>query len=151
VTTPTALGFHRTSRKRGGHSSRNRRPDRRFRGDQLAAVLAQNPALSDYGFGDCDGRRLSDAERQEQFRRAGWLQEQPRTKAINRRVSTYWVKHQAEAELGCWIAAGIFTAAAIGAGFIVKPCGPSSPNAYLNIATRITTRPTLGYVAVARH
>ena len=52
--------------------------------------------------------------------------------------STYLIKHQAEPEIG-WIAAGIFTASAIGAGFIVKRCGPTSPNAYLNIA-RITTR-----------
>jgi hypothetical protein len=110
------------------------------RAAELDATLARL-GLTDYGFTPCDdGPRLNAAERLQQFRRArAWLRTQARTKGINPHAgSTYALKHRAEPAIG-WTAAGIFIAAAVAAGFAVRRCNASSPNAFVNISTRITT------------
>lgn len=129
-------------------------------GDALSAIeraLEKFPQLTDYGFGVYEVGHLSEAERDDQFRRdradmfhprsinsfvraRRWLEKQPRTKNVNDLAgSSYGLKHVAEPEIG-YVSNGVFIAAAIAAGFTVERCSNGrfrSPNAFFNISARV--------------
>lgn len=120
---------------------------------QIQAVMAQYSDLSAFGFGVFQGTK-SLAERKaefdrdrvamlsgasvEQFLRAvEYLAKQPRRKTINRKRTSYGLKHDLErysSDMGLnntYVTNGMFIAAAIHLGFMVERDGP---NAMFNIA-----------------
>lgn len=123
---------------------------------RVAAIMAANPELSDHGFGVFEGHRLSPQERAERLaqdrqdllspdglngiqRASEWLLKQKRRLAINRRIgSSYLLKHFAEDDVG-YVTNGQFIAAAMLIGMKVQRCPRGSPNAFLNISSRLRT------------
>ena len=61
-------------------------------------------------------------------------------KTLNKRGTSYGLKHVCEKDIG-YITNGVFIAAAIAEEFWVKRCDWSSPNAWLNITTSAWPRP----------
>jgi hypothetical protein len=126
---------------------------------EIRRAIAQYPELTDFGFGACFGeRRLPSAEREAAFRanRAkmfeersllqflsarAWLQGQGKRQTINRRGTSYGLKHIAAHDIG-YVTNGMFICAAISAGFQIERAGAwwGSPNAWLNISTRAWRR-----------
>lgn len=117
----------------------------------MAAVLEREPQLSDFGFGVFDPRSKTSAERAAELSRKRdsireprslasftaarrWLNQFGKIKAINKRGSSYGLKHVAEHDIG-YIANGVFIAAAIAEGFTVQRA-EGGPNAWLNISSK---------------
>jgi hypothetical protein len=69
----------------------------------------------------------------------GWLRQFSKIKALNRRGTSYGLKHCAEDDIG-YLTNGVFIAAAIAEGFTVRRSQPNSPNAWLNISTEAWRR-----------
>jgi hypothetical protein len=113
-------------------------------------VLEREPQLGDFGFGvfaktreerAADLLRNRDLIREPrslaQFMAArGWLSQFGKIKALNRRGTSYGLKHCAEDDVG-YATNGVFIAAAIAEGFTVRRAGAygDSPNAWCNIST----------------
>lgn len=113
-------------------------------------VLEREPQLSDNGFKQLDRARpraeqdaeflkwresIREPRSLAQFMAArDWLSQFRKTKALNRRGSSYGLKHWAEDDIG-YITNGVFIAAAIAEGFTVRRTDPGSPNAWFNIST----------------
>jgi hypothetical protein len=135
------------------------------RRDAIAEILlavTRYPELTDFGFGVGNQHNLTPAEREEKFRinrakmfedrsllqfiRArAWLQEQGMRKTLNRRGTSYGLKHIAAHDIG-YVTNGIFIAAAVSVGFEIERAGTwqQSPNAYMNISTKAWRRPRVG-------
>jgi hypothetical protein len=117
---------------------------------EIETVLSKLPLLGDSGMGVFDpGRRLSSKERQEQLeaekkallesseacaRVCEWLADLKPIKTINRRYSSYDLKHLAEPEIG-YVTNGAFIAAAIHCGFTYATL-PESLNVYFGISEK---------------
>jgi hypothetical protein len=116
----------------------------------MERVLEREPLLSDNGFKQLRGRR-SQAEHEAQFIRwgedmreprslaqftaaRGWLGQFSKTKALNRRGTSYGLKHCAADDIG-YTTNGTFIGAAIAEGFTVRCVEFGSPNAWFNIST----------------
>jgi hypothetical protein len=114
-------------------------------------VLEREPQLGDFGFGVWDPRsktpeeRIADLRLNRDLIRAprslaqfmaarGWLRQFCKIKALNRRGTSYGLKHDAEDDIG-YVTNGCFIAAAIAEGFTVRRSQPDSPNAWFNIST----------------
>jgi hypothetical protein len=112
-------------------------------------VLEHEPLLSDNGFKQLRGRR-SQAEHEAQFIQwredmrtprslgqlmaaRGWLRRFGKIRALNRRGTSYGLKHCAEDDIG-YVTNGCFIAAAIAEGFNVRRVESGSPNAWFNIS-----------------
>jgi hypothetical protein len=115
--------------------------------DDIKAVVAKVPGLNAFGVGVYFDVRPSDREvwfqssRDELLgdvdgcsRAEAWLQSKVRTKAVNRRWSSYGLKHLAEEEVG-YVTNGAFIAAAVHCGFPVA-VSPDSPNVLVGISER---------------
>ena len=63
----------------------------------------------------------------------GWLRRFNKIKALNRRGTSYGLKHCAQDDIG-YVTNGCFIAAAIAEGFTVRRSQPDSPNALFNIS-----------------
>jgi hypothetical protein len=115
-------------------------------------VLERELELSDNGFKRLRGRR-SQAEYEAEFLKwredmralrslaqfmaaRDWLRRFGKIKALNRRGTSYGLKHCAEDDVG-YATNGVFIAAAIAEGFTVRRAGAygDSPNAWFNIST----------------
>ena len=117
---------------------------------EMDRVLEREPQLNDGGFRQFGGSRTQ-AERDAEFIRwresireprslaqfmaaRGWLRQFSKTKTLNRRGSSYGLKHRAEHDIG-YVTNGVFIAAALAEGFTVRLTDPGSPNAFFNIST----------------
>jgi hypothetical protein len=126
--------------------------------EAIRRAMARYPELTYVGFG-LGALRYDDrlagirAERDrmltpaaiDEFQRAQrWLEQQPRTKNVNRRAGTsYGLKPEAEGAEGGYISNGMFIAAAIACGFKIEPVAPESASAWLNMSVVRPTNPTL--------
>jgi hypothetical protein len=132
---------------------------------QILLAVTRHPELNDFGFGVYGEhwRRLSPEEREAEFQanRAkmfevrslrqfisarAWLQGQGMRKTLNRRGTSYSLKHVAAHDIG-YCTNGIFIAAAISAGFEIERAECSwrlTPNAWMNISTHAWRRPRVG-------
>jgi hypothetical protein len=116
----------------------------------IEAVRARHPMLAWYGFGPVRGDRIdfrlhraamTESWQVEQFLRAvEWLEQAKRTRIISRRRTSYGWKHVAERWLARrspgrdpYIADGMFIAAAIHLGFLLRPLR-NGTSVWLNIA-----------------
>jgi hypothetical protein len=116
----------------------------------MARILEQEPELSDFGYGLSDSEKTHE-ERAAEFHRnrqsirepdslaqflaaCRWLSQFAKTKSLNRRGTSYGLKHIAERDIG-YITNGVFIAAAIAEGFRVRREGRRSPNAVFKIST----------------
>jgi hypothetical protein len=118
-------------------------------------VLEREPQLGDGGFSTYERNKTSedraaDLRRQRESTRAprslaqfvaarGWLRQFSKTEALNRRGTSYGLKHFAEDDIG-YVTNGVFIAAAIAEGFTVRRTESGSPNAWLNISTEAWRR-----------
>ena len=116
----------------------------------IQAVINWIPGLNDFGVGDFDDESSKPAseriellrQRQEVLlaseeacsRVCGWLVGLKKIKTIDRNMSSYWLKHEAEASIG-FITNGAFIAAAIHCGFPYR-IRPDSPNVCFGISLR---------------
>jgi hypothetical protein len=128
---------------------------------EILMAVTRHPELNDFGFGVFGERRrrLSPEEREAEFKanRAkmfeerslrqflharDWLQGQRKLKALNRRGTSYGLKHVAAHDIR-YCTNGIFIAAAVSAGFEIERAGSwqQSPNAFMDISTRAWRRP----------
>ena len=115
--------------------------------DMIAAIMAKEPTLNDFGFGLYVGDHRKPLKEQaaslDHNRRAllasvdrvqatcQWIEDHLRTrKTINPRYSSYGLKHLAEKDVG-YITNGVFIAAMIACGFRYRVDGP---NALFNVA-----------------
>ena len=118
---------------------------------KIEAVIAAIPPLTSFGVGVFDRQRLTDAECLAQLRqgRAELLEDTEtftavrdwlygsiwcKRQSINKRHSSYGVKHLAEQVLGDYVANGTFIAAAI-ASHLDYQLIPDSPNVWFNLST----------------
>jgi hypothetical protein len=114
-------------------------------------ALEREPQLGDLGFGVWDWRRKTPQKRAAELRNdretireprslaqfmaaRGWLSRFGRIKALNKRGTSYGLKHVAEGDIG-YATNGVFIAAAIAERFNVRRTDPGSPNAFFNIST----------------
>jgi hypothetical protein len=121
----------------------------------MKLVLDQLPQLGDFGFGVYDARTKTPAERnaelqhqREQIKEPRsiaqflaarrWLQQFRKLKSLNKRGSSYGLKHRAEHSIG-YITNGVFIAAACAEGFQVVRI-ENGPNAWLNISSEAWKR-----------
>jgi hypothetical protein len=118
--------------------------------DDIAVVMERVPLLNDHGIGLFDGDRGRSREerevifREDRARLLGseascskaceWLGDKAGTKTINRRHSSYGLKHLAEEEIG-YLTNGAFIAAAIHCGFPYRLVH-DSPNVLFGISER---------------
>jgi hypothetical protein len=113
----------------------------------IAAVIAKIPGLNAYGVGFYCGVKAADrpdwlARNQRDLledvdgcsRAESWLRDKAKTKTVNRRRSSYGLKHVAEKEVG-YITNGAFIAAAIHCGFPYR-VDLHSPNVGFGISER---------------
>lgn len=121
--------------------------------DDIATVLAANPELTEYGMGvPRDVRTPEDvdtylrASRLRLLNRAaicsrlcGWLAGLERTKNVNGQLSSYDLKHLAEAALGGYVANGEVIVAALHTGLKMKVY-PGSPNVSFNVRVPVGVR-----------
>jgi hypothetical protein len=115
----------------------------------MTAILEREPQLGDFDFGIFDSRNKTPEQREaelregrdkiieprslEQFEAArGWLRRFDKIKVLNKRGTSYGLKHVAAHDIG-YVTNGVFIAAAIAEGFTVERVGP---NAWLNISTK---------------
>lgn len=101
--------------------------------EELAGVLHRYPNLRGRGLVD-DG--AGPGVNVDQFAAAlAWtLANLRRRKAINRRCSSYTLKHHAESMVNRYISAGAMIAALVAAGFTVERCHPTSKNVWANVS-----------------
>jgi hypothetical protein len=128
-----------------------------LRNETLRRALDAEPLLNDFGYGVFDGHRMSKQQKSakiaadraamfeprslEQFEAVrAWLRQFPKIKQVNRRVTSYGLKHVAEHDIG-YVTNGVFIAAAIAEGFQVERAG-GSPNAWLAISAKAWERGT---------
>jgi len=117
----------------------------------MERVLEQESQLGDFGFGVFDPRSRTLEQREAGLRKQreviceprsliefmaarSWLSQFDRIKAVNRCGSSYGLKHVAGRDIG-YVTNGVFIAAAIAEGFIVRRID-DSPNAWFNISTK---------------
>jgi hypothetical protein len=118
--------------------------------DDIAAVLARYPSLNPEGLGFPRGLRPTDPAGREEWlarqratllgdwhadactRAESWLME--RTKIRTPRLSSYWLKHRAEEEVG-YITNGDLIVAAIHLGFPIKG-SPDSINPLVGVSSK---------------
>lgn len=115
--------------------------------DDIQRVMDQVPGLNDFGVGVCRLDRLSPERAAAAMARGqrdllnsteavakvcGWLQGAEKVKAP--RVSSYYLKHVAEPEIG-YVTNGVFIVAAILCGFSYR-VSPGSPNVALGVSER---------------
>jgi hypothetical protein len=122
----------------------------------MERVMVQEPQLTDFGFGihycgrktkeeyevefSRERKAICELRSLEQFMAArSWLTQFGRTKAINRCGSSYGLKHVAARDIG-YVTNGVFIAAAIAEGFIVRRI-EYGPNALFNISSKAWYRP----------
>ena len=125
--------------------------------DDVAQILANTPDLNAEGIGlsNIHGR-LASADRaalvrqnQESLlndlescnRAYRWLRSREKLKSINKKHSSYELKHMTEKEVG-YVTNGAFIAAAIYLGFTFEANG-DSPNVWLNISEKSLKNPIL--------
>jgi hypothetical protein len=134
----------------------------------IARILLDHPELSDFGYGVYGAETLSREEYAKQLkanrakllepislarfiRAVSWLASFPKTKAINKRGSSYGLKHHCARYLGGpeggYTTNGVFICAAIAAGFKVERCWYGSPNAFLGISSLAWSEPERGRTA----
>lgn len=123
------------------------------------------PSLTTFGYGVSYDRKQTDAERRVRFaenrasllddyyvdrflRAASFLSQFGRRKTINRKSSSYGLKHEAEKLAGGYVAIGTFIDAALALGFSAQPTDPESPNAWFNISFRARV-PAVGLAEAA--
>ena len=70
------------------------------------------------------------------IRAAEFLSKFGRRKSMNRKRSSYGLKHDAEREAGDYVTNGMLIAAALALGFSAERTHAGSPNAYFNISSR---------------
>lgn len=124
-----------------------------YSAEQLAAalsdmrqILANEPELGDFGYRHLrhaqlaeDRETISEPRSLAQFLATRqWLRRFEKRKTLNRKGSSYGLKHVAETDIG-YMTNGVFIAAAIAEGFAVKRF-EDTPNALLNITQRAWTR-----------
>lgn len=119
---------------------------------QVNAVQAREPCLTAFGFGvyEQDQRTAHDVEVEFRGERdemltfpclgefalcCKWLGRLTHTKTVNRKFTSYGLKHRVEHMCGTYISNGMFIASAVHMGFLVRRAGPTSPNCYLNVST----------------
>lgn len=71
---------------------------------------------------------------EEYIRAAEFLSKFGRRQSMNRRRTSYGLKHDAEREAGDYVANGMLIAAALALGFTAERTHAGSPNAYFNIS-----------------
>lgn len=98
----------------------------------LAEVMDSNTDLTDFGFGTFRGQDFEEERRKLALSGAafnatcGWISLRLRkAKRLNRKRSSYGMKHIAEKEIG-YITNGVFIAAMIACGYSVKRIGPNA-------------------------
>lgn len=118
-------------------------------------ILAEHPELGDFGFSVFDRRHKSESQREEELAEERekicsprslvafietrkWLRGKPKISKLNKRASSYGLKHVVENEIG-YITNGVFIAAAIAEGFNVKRI-EVTPNAWLNISSTVWSK-----------
>ena len=116
---------------------------------EMKRILEQEPTLSDFGYGLSDFDKTQE-ERVARFREnresicesrslaqfvlaRGWLSQFTKLRSLNKRGSSYGLKHVAAHDIG-YVTNVVFIAAAIAEGFSVQRIG-DSPNAWLNISS----------------
>lgn len=117
----------------------------------IAQVIKQIPELNDFGIGLYNrGRGLSEEEKREKLKEGQeallnnadwctviceWLRPMQKIKTINRRHTSYGLKHIFERDSGQYVTNGAFICAAVHSGFDYK-LTPSNPNVSFNISER---------------
>lgn len=121
----------------------------------LKAVMAEHPDLNDFGIGifykdqekPIEERAIILAKNREKLRESvervsatvKWLRENvEHTKSVNRKSSSYTIKHIAEKDIG-YITNGVFIAAGIIAGYVYR-IRPTSPNVLFGMSERSLNR-----------
>jgi hypothetical protein len=84
---------------------------------------------------------LSAHSADEFVRSVSFLSHFGRRKTLNRKSSSYGLKHQAERFAGGYVANGTFIAAALVLGFTAQRTHPGSPNAWFNISSKMEAAP----------
>jgi|TARA_R110001606_G_scaffold205429_1_gene353188 hypothetical protein len=113
-------------------------------------VLADNPLIAAEGFyvGELEAHVNTGIRIHEVREAARWLERNRRRATINRKYTSYQLKHFAEktAKPHPYISNGAFIAAAYFLGFTVKRIN-DGPNAYINISSKTVTplRAAVGY------
>jgi len=118
--------------------------------DDIAAVMKKVPLLNDFGIGLFEqGRGLSKEEQDARLQKGreqlldsaesctricGWLSSRGKIKTINKRHSSYGLKHMAEKEIG-YVTNGAFITAAIHCGFPYELI-PGDPNVFFGISEK---------------
>lgn len=113
-------------------------------------AIKKQPQLTNHGIGIYrNGRGLTLAQRKEKFdedqrlllksvdafeKACQWLSTKSKIKTINKRHSSYGLKHMAEKEIG-YVTNGVFIAAAIHCGYNVQ-VSPDGPNVSINISEK---------------
>ncbi len=116
--------------------------------NDIAAVIKKVPQLNSFGIGLYqNGRGLSAGQRAANLKGGQdellgmtrectaiceWLSGKAKIKTINKRHSSYGLKHKAEKEIG-YITNGAFICAAVFCGFDFKASGP---NAHFNVSEK---------------
>jgi hypothetical protein len=121
-------------------------------GIQRAMDLESN--LTHFGYGVFGERKTSAEERRIKFAEnrarmlddysvdeficaVAFLSRYGRRKTINRKSSSYGLKHDAERHGNHYVANGMLIAAALALGFSAQPTHPGSPNAWFNISSKL--------------
>lgn len=114
----------------------------------LLKAMDQEPILTDFGLGIFPGRQVFEEER---TRLAGqlrmfqlccqWLSLCTIQRSINRRHTSYGLKHCVERYFGTYITNGAFIAAVIYLGIPYKPSYLGSPNISLGISSKLPELP----------
>ena len=131
-------------------TAERRNAKRRSPAAELQQIAAEYPDLTEFGFGIWQGTKPN--ERQATFKRdrqtllasverfeatRNWIQRRLRPiKTLNRRCTSYGLKHVCEREIG-YVTNGVFIAAMAACGYRVKRHGA---NAYFNVAKLKTKR-----------
>jgi hypothetical protein len=125
----------------------------------MERILGAEPQLGDFGFGVFDPQSKSSEERAEDLRKnrewirepdslaqflasRAWLRQFAKLENLNRRGTSYGLKHVAEEDIG-YVTNGVFIAAAIAESFHVQRVHSSHPNAWFNISSDAWKRTSL--------
>jgi hypothetical protein len=115
-------------------------------------ILAEHPDLGNFGFGVFDSRHKTASQREAELAEERevicqprslvafietrkWLRGKTKINKLNKKGSSYGLKHVVEREIG-YITNGVFIAAAIAEDFNVKRIA-DSPDAWLNISSSV--------------
>jgi len=121
----------------------------------MKRILAACPDLCNFGFSVFDPRHKTASQQEAEFAEEReaicqprslvafiatrkWLHGKPKISRLNKKASSYGLKHVAENEIG-YITNGVFIAAALAEGFKVQRIG-DTPNAWLNISSSVWAR-----------